>query len=53
MPAFLFLFLIAGGLLFYVLAVRRGESRFWSAVFALLLGPFALPLLWRSGRSTD
>ena len=37
--------LAAGGLLYYVLAVRRGEPRGSSAFFAVLLGPFALPLL--------
>ena len=36
---------VLGTVVFYVIAVRRGKSRVQSALYALLLGPFALPLL--------
>ena len=34
-----------GTVLYYALAVRRGETRFTAAFWAILLGPFALPFL--------
>ena len=43
--ALLVLLVLGPTTLYYVLARRRGESRFWATLFAVLLGPFALPLL--------
>ena len=51
MPVLLFLIVGGGALLYYGLAVHRGESHFRAALFAILLGPFALPLLWRTKKS--
>ena len=44
-PLLLIALVLAGTVLYYVLAVRRGQSRSWAAFWAILLGPLALPLL--------